>query len=105
MIVVTLHRELNLGTRISVTKTKLGSGHVSLAKLLQQLSGMQSKPTKHVLNSLAGVSSFAFHKRKSRLDTPSKSLIRESQNNLILLIRLRQVQLEERNESLRCNAF
>ena len=91
MVVVTLHRELNFRARISVTKTKLGSGHVSLAQLLQQLRGMQSQPTKHVLDNFAGVSRFAFNKREGRFDTSSKRLISESQNHLVLLVRLRQV--------------
>ena len=91
VVVVTLHGELDLGTRIGVTKTKLGSGHVSLAQLLQQLRGMQSQPTKHVLDNFAGVSRFAFNKREGRFDTSSKRLISESQNHLVLLVRLRQV--------------
>ena len=105
VVVITLDGELDLSARIGVTKTKLGSVHVTLAKLLQQLSGMQSESTKHVLNNLAGVSGLTFNERECRLDTSSKSLVSKTQNNLLVLVRLRKIQLEERNESLRGNTF
>ena len=105
VVVVTLHGELDLGTRIGVTKTKLGSGHVSLTKLLQLFCGVQSKSTEHVLDDLTGVTSFAFDERECRLDTSSKSLIRETQNNLILLAGLGKIQFEKRDQGLRCDTF
>jgi len=105
VVVITLNGELDLSARIGVTKTKLGSVHVTLAKLLQQLSGMQSESTKHVLNNFAGVASLTFNERKCRLDTSSKSLVSKTHNNLLVLVRLRKIQLEERNKSLRGNTF
>lgn len=105
VVVVTLHGELDLGTRVSVTKTKLGSVHVSLTKLLQHFRGMQSKPTKHVLDNLAGVTSLAFNESECGLDTSSKSLIRKTKNNLILLLWFRKIQLEKGNERVRCDSF
>ena len=105
VVVITLHGELDLGTRIGVTKTKLGSGHVSLTKLLQQLCGMQSKPTEHILNDLTGVTSFAFDERECRLNTSSKSLVRQTQNDLILLAGLGKIQLEKRDQGLGCDTF
>lgn len=105
VVVITLDGELDLSARIGVTKTKLGSVHVTLAKLLQQLGGMQSESTEHVLNNLAGVASLTFNERKCRLDTSSKSLVSKTHNNLLVLVRLRKIQLEERNKSLRGNTF
>lgn len=105
VVVITLDGELDLSARVSMTKTKLGSVHVTLAKLLQQLRGMQSESTKHVLNNFAGVSGLTFNERERRFDTSSESFISKTQNNLVLLVRLRKIQLEKRNESFRRNTF
>jgi hypothetical protein len=64
VVVVPLDGELDLSTGVGVTETKLGSTHITLTELLQQLSGMQPDSTKHILHNFTGVSSLTIDKRE-----------------------------------------
>lgn len=105
VVVIALNGELNLGARVSVTKTKLGGVHITLTQLLQQLGGVQSDTTKHILDDFAGVSSLAVNEREGRLDASSQGLVGQTQNNLLLLVGLGQVQFEERDQSVRSDTL
>lgn len=61
VVVVTLHRELHLGTRVSVTKTELGSINIAFAQLLKELASMETDATEKVLDDWASVTRLALH--------------------------------------------
>lgn len=105
VVVVTLHRELDLGTRVSVTKTQLGSAHITLTELLQQLVGMETDPTEQILNDFTSVAGLTIHEVKGGFNTAGQGLICKTQDYLLLLVRLGEVQFQERHQGLGCDTF
>jgi len=105
VVVVTLDGELDLGAGVGVTQTKLSSVHVTLAELAQQLAEVQSETTEEILDNLAGVTGLAVYKGESGLDASCKTLVQQTQDNLLLLARLREIQFKERDQSLRGNSL
>lgn len=100
VVIIALDRELDLGARVSMTETKLGGSHVSFAKLLQHLGGMESNSTEHILNDFTGIAGFAINKWEGRFDASSERLVANSQNHLFLLTRLGKIQFQEGNKSI-----
>jgi hypothetical protein len=105
VVVVTLDGKLHLGTGVGVTKTELGGVHITLAQLLQQLAGVETNTTKKILNDLAGVTGLAVDVGESGLNASCKTLIGKTQNHLLLLVRLGEVQVKERDQSLGGDTF
>jgi hypothetical protein len=105
VVVVTLDRELHLGTGVGVTKTELGGVHITLTQLLQQLASVKTNTTEKILNNLAGVTGLAVDVGESGLDASCQTLIGKTQNHLLLLVRLGEVQVKERDQSLGRDTF
>ncbi len=92
-VVRTVDVELDLGTRVRVTKTELCLGQISIGHTLEQLLGMLSYTTdefERSLTSVAGNTQFAN-------DTGSQVPVLNTENDALLLT-LGQVESEERLE-------
>jgi hypothetical protein len=88
-----------------VTQTKLGSVHVTLTELVQQLGEVQTETTEEILDDLTGVTGLAVHEGESGLDASCETLVQQTQNNLLLLARLGEIQFKERNQNLGGNTL
>lgn len=105
VVVVTLDGELYLSAGVGVTKTELGSAHVTLAQLLEELGGVETDTTEKILDNLAGVTGLAVHERESGLDASSQSLIGHTEDDLLLLVGLGEVQIKEGYQKLGCDTL
>jgi hypothetical protein len=105
MVVVTLNRELDLGTGVSVTKTQLSGIQIALSETFQKLCRVQSDASKHILHDFTGVSGFALDGWESGLDARCQDTVVHTQADLLLLACLGKVEFKERNKSLRSDTF
>ena len=105
VVVVTLNGELYLGTGVGVTKTELGGVHVTLAQLLEELGGVETDTTEEVLNDLAGITGLTVHEREGGLDASGQGLVGQTEDHLLLLVGLGEVQFKERDQKLGGDTF
>jgi hypothetical protein len=95
VVVVLLDRELDLGTRVGVTQTKLRAAQITRLKRLQQLVAVQPQATEQILHNLVR---FAVDARESGLDGTSQVLVGNTEDNLLLLAALGEVQFQKGQE-------
>lgn len=102
VVVVTLDGELNLGTGVSVTQTKLSGVNITITELLQQLGEVETNTTEEILDNLTSIASLTVDEVEGGLDATRKTLVQKTQYNLlVLLARLGEVQFKEGNQGLR----
>lgn len=94
MVVVLVDVELDLATRVGVTKTELGAGNISLLQALQQLLGVRSDATEKVGGDVAGVGSLSVNTGEGSLDGTTQVLVLNSEGDRRLAGGLGQVELE-----------
>jgi hypothetical protein len=94
VVVVLVDVELDLATRVGVTKTELGAGNISLLQALQQLLGVRSDATEEVGGNVAGVGSLSVNTGEGSLDGTTQVLVLNSEGDRRLAGGLGQVELE-----------
>lgn len=102
LVVVLLDRELDLSSRVGVAQTQLCSLRVALLQLLEELWPMVSDSTKQILNNL---SSLTIDEWEDCLDASCQVLVRNTENNLLLLAGLWQIGLEKSLEEVAGDAL
>jgi len=75
VVIILLYRELDLRTRICVTKTQNGAFDISRLKLLDQLLAVLTKATEEISDDFARFGSLAIQVGESGLDATSKVAI------------------------------
>jgi len=95
VVVVLLDAELHLGTRVGVTKTKLGTVDITGLELLEELLGVESQATEEVGADFRGFGGLALERRESSLDASGKTSVGNTEDGLVLLAGLGHVGLED----------
>lgn len=105
VVVVLLDGELDLSTRVGVTKTELRRRNIAFTETLEELSSVETETTEHVRDNLAGVAGFALEAGVGSLDAGGQVLVQQTEDDLALLAGLGEVQVEERDEELGGDTF
>lgn len=95
VVVVLLDAELDLGTRVGVTKTKLGTVDIAGLELLEELLGVKSQTTEEVGADFGSLRGLALERGESSLDASSKTSVGNTEDGLVLLAGLGHVGLED----------
>lgn len=93
MVVILLHRELDFGPRVGVSKTKDRPVDISRLKLLDQLLAVLTQAPKEIGHDFASFAGLARQAGESRLDASSQVLLTHSECDRLLLTGLWQVRL------------
>jgi hypothetical protein len=91
VVVVLLHRELDLGPRVGVSKTEDRAVDISGLKLLDQLLAVLTQTPKEIRHNFASFAGFTRQTRESRLDASSQVLLTHAESDCLLLAGLGQV--------------
>lgn len=105
VVVVLLDAELDLGTRVGVAETKLGPVNIAILELLEELGCVQTEATEEVGDNFVDFGSLALDVGKVRLDATGQVLFLNTDCDLLLLARVRDVELDDGLEVLGANAF
>lgn len=85
MVVGGVDVELDLGTRVRVTKTQLRLLLIALLEALEQLVGVKANASEEVGGNIAGVASLALNTGENGLDATGQVLVGEANDDLALL--------------------
>ena len=100
MVVLLVHAELDLGTRVCVTKTEDGAVDIAGLELLDELARVLAETTKQVGDNFGCLGSLAGEVGKSSLDATGQVAFAESKRDGLLLAGLGKVGLERRAQEV-----